>query len=326
MSIVVQKYGGTSVENKEKLEKICDNIISYTSKGKKIVVVVSAQGKTTDELIKKANFYAKEPDKRSLDLLLSTGELQTVALLSMMLNERGNGAIGLTGGQAGIISNSTYGSASIKTIYQENILKYLEDGKVVIVAGFQGIDKMGNITTLGRGGSDLSAVAIACALKADKCEIYSDIDGIFSADPRVIKKAKLLEDISYNEMLEAASAGAKVLHNRSVNVGRKNGIPIIVKNAVKKTRGSVVRDVIKEDMEDYSVKFITKKDDISKICIIGDMVMLNKEAIVKIFNLAHQENVNIYMISFSELAINIVVDEDKSVRFMEKLHEELIEK
>lgn len=326
MSIVVQKYGGTSVENKEKLEKICDNIISYTSKGIKIVVVVSAQGKTTDELIKKANSYAQNPDKKSLDLLLSTGELQTVSLLSMMLNERGSKAVGLTGGQAGIISDSTYGNASIKSIYTENILKHLDDGKIVVVAGFQAVDKLGNITTLGRGGSDLSAVAIASELKANKCEIYSDIDGIFSADPRVIKKAKLLKNISYNEMLEAASAGAKVLHNRSVNVGKKNRVPIIVKNALSRSRGSVVEDIINDNLEDYSVKFITKKDDVSKICIIGDMVMSNKEAIVKIFNIAHEENINIYMISFSELAINIVVDEDKSVKFMEKLHEELIEK
>ena len=326
MNIVVQKYGGTSVENKEKLERICEYIISYIDKGKNIVVVVSAQGKTTDNLIKKASEYVNVPNKRDLDFLLATGEMQTVALLSMMLNEKGYNAVGLTGGQAGILSDNIHGSASIKSIYSENILKYLRDGKIVIVAGFQAIDKLGNITTLGRGGSDLSAVAIACSLKADKCEIYSDIDGIFSADPRIISKAKLLKNISYNEMLEAATAGAKVLHNRSVNVGKKNNMPIIVKNAQKKTRGSVVQETCDEDeIEKYSVKFITKKDDISKICIIGDMVMSNKEAIVAIYNVADKENVTIYMISFSELAINIIVDKDKALSFMEKLHEALIE-
>lgn len=327
MDIIVQKYGGTSVENKEKLDVICDNIISYKQKGNSIVVVVSAQGKTTDGLIKKANEYSSEPNKRDLDLLLTTGEIQTVALLSMMLNERGYNTVGLTGSQAGIISDSTYGSANIKTIHTENITKYLDDDKIVVVAGFQAIDRMGNITTLGRGGSDLSAVAIACALKAKKCEIYSDIDGIFSADPRIISNAKLLENISYNEMLEAATAGAKVLHNRSVNVASKYKIPILVKNSQKCSRGTEVKENTDiECVEDYSIKFITKKDDISKICIIGNMVMSNKEAIVKIYNIASEENVTIYMISFSEIAVNIIVDKDKAEKFMQKLHEELIEK
>lgn len=327
MNIVVQKYGGTSVADKEKLENICNNIISYSEKGIKVVVVVSAQGKTTDDLIRKAKMYVENPNRQDLDLLLSTGEVQTVALLSMMLNEKGFKSVGLTGSMAGIISDSTYGNATIKTIHKENIIKYLEEDKIVIVAGFQAVDKLGNITTLGRGGSDLSAVAIACALKAKKCEIYSDIDGIYSADPRVISRAKLLKNISYNEMLEAASAGAKVLHNRSVNVAKRYDTPIIVKNSHKKSRGSEVKDVyLNENFEDYSVKFITKKDDISKICIIGDMVMSNKEAVVKIFDIAHEDNITIYMISFSELAINIIVDEDRAVEFMKKLHEELIEK
>ena len=325
MSIIVQKYGGTSVEDKEKLSVVCDNIISYRKKWGKLVVVVSAQGDNTDNLVQKAREYSNNQDKRSLDLLLSTGEIQTVALLSMMLNERGYECIGLTGGQAGIISDSTYGNASIRTIYKENIEKHLNDGKIVVVAGFQAIDKFGNITTLGRGGSDLSAVAISCALNADKCEIYSDIDGIFSADPRIIPNAKLLENISYNEMLEAATAGAKVLHNRSVSVAKKNNMTIVVKNSQKKSRGSTVENILSEDIiEDYSIKFITRKDDISKICIIGDMVMSNKEAIVKIFNIAHEENINIYMISFSELAINVIVDKDKSIEFMKRLHDELI--
>ena len=327
MDIVVQKYGGTSVVDKEKLENVCDNIISYKKKGVKIVVVVSAQGKTTDSLIKKSYEYVKTPNKKDLDLLLSTGEIQTVAILSMMLNDKGFKSVGLTGAMAGIISDSAHGNATINTIHKENIIKYLEEDKIVVVAGFQAVDKLGNITTLGRGGSDLSAVAIACALEAKKCEIYSDIDGIFSADPRIIDNAKLLENISYNEMLEAASAGAKVLHNRSVNVAKKFNTKIVVKNSQKESRGSKVEDILyKENIEDYSVKFITKKDDVSKICIIGDIVMSNKKAVVKIFDISQEENINIYMISFSELAINIIVDEDKALEFMKKLHKELIEK
>ena len=333
MSIIVQKYGGTSVENKEKLEKVCENIIKYKNKKNKIVVIVSAQGNTTDELVKKANTYAKSPNKRDLDLLLATGEIQTISLLSIILNEKGYDTISLTGEQAGILSDSEYGRATIKSIYTNNILNHLENDKIVVIAGFQAVDKLGNITTLGRGGSDLSAVAIACALKAKKCEIYSDIDGIYSADPRIVPKAKLLKNISYNEMLEAATAGAKVLHNRSVNVGKKNKMPIIVKNSQKNSKGSIVDDIsenkidskeLTNNFEDYSVKFITKKDNISKICIVGDMVMSNKDAIINIFNIANKENVTIYMISFSELAINIIVDSDKSTIFMQKLHDALI--
>lgn len=326
MKIVVQKYGGTSVENKEKLEVICKNIISHVKNNEKLVIVVSAQGNTTDTLIKKATEISSHPVKRELDLLITTGEIQTVAYLSLMLNEKGYKTIGLTGEQAGILSNSTYGNATIKEIYTNNIIKHLNDGRIVVVAGFQAVDKLGNITSLGRGGSDLSAVAIASALKASKCEIYSDIDGIFSADPRIIPKAKLLKNISYEEMLEAASAGAKVLHNRSVNIGKRNNIPIHVKNSQDSSKeGSVVKKIPNKNFEDYEIKFITKKDDISKISIIGDMVMSNKEAIIKIFNIAYKENITIYMISFSEIAISIIIDKDKSQIFMEKLHNCLIE-
>ena len=251
-----------------------------------------------------------------------------------MLNEKGYKAIGLTGQQAGILSDSTYGNATIKTIYTSNILNNLNKGNIVIVAGFQAVDKFGNVTTLGRGGSDLSAVAIASALKANKCEIYSDIDGIFSADPRIIKKAKLLKKISYNEMLEAASAGAKVLHNKSVNLGKRHNIPIHVKNSQSSVlSGSIVEKIMEntinnensdQNFENYEIKFITKKDDIAKISIIGDMVMSNKEAIIQIFDIAYEENITIYMISFSELSVSIIIDKDKSKIFMEKLHTALI--
>lgn len=335
MNIIVQKYGGSSVESKEKLETISNKIISYKKKNIKLVIVVSAMGKTTDVLIKKAKEFSNFPTKRELDLLLTTGELQTVALLSMMLNEKGYKAIGLTGEQAGIISDSTYGNATIKSIYTNNILNYLNDDYIVVVAGFQAVDRFGNITTLGRGGSDLSAVAIASALNAKRCEIYSDIDGVFSADPKIITRAKLLKKISYNEMLEAASAGAKVLHNRSVHMGKKNDMPIYVKNSGNNSKGTIVKDISpkenfliekEEDFENYKVKFITKKDDISKISIIGDMVMTNKDTVHKIFDLASKEHITIYMITFSELSLNLVVDTEVAEDFMKKLHYELIEK
>lgn len=331
MDIIVQKYGGTSVENKTKLEIVCNRIIQSIQKGKKLVVVVSAQGKTTNKLIDTAYEYSKKPSKRDLDLLLTTGELQTVALLSMMLNEKGYPSIGLTGEQAGIITDSNYGNAKIKTIYSENILKYLNENLIVIVAGFQGIDKFGNITTLGRGGSDLSAVALASSLKAKKCEIFTDVDGIYTADPRIIKKSKLLKHISYDEMLEAATAGAKVLHNRSVNVAKKHKLKIYVKNSASNNSGSIVnfkfeKESSSKNLEANLVKFLTKNDNVSKITIIGDMLITEKDVAFNIFDVAKEQNIEIYMISFSELSVNLVVDTSKAEDFMKELHKRLIEK
>lgn len=329
MNIVVQKYGGTSVESKENLDIICDKIIDYTKKSIKLVVVVSAQGKTTDNLLAKAYEYVDSPNQRELDLLLMTGELQSVALITMMLKERGINAIGLTGEQAGIITDSTYGNAKIESIYIDNILNYLNDNTIVVVAGFQGIDKFGNITTLGRGGSDLTAVALASALKAKRCEIYTDVDGIFSTDPKVIKKSKLLKKISYDEMLEAATSGAKVLHNRSVNVGKQHNIKISVKSFKNKTNGSIVDNFenqnVVNDIEKAKVKFITQNSEVTKISIIGDMLITNKDIANKIFNIAYEQNVEIYMASFSEISINIVVDKNKANKLINLLHDSLVE-
>lgn len=326
MSIVVQKYGGSSVENKEKLETICNRIIQEKENNNDIVVIVSAQGKTTNFLIEKAKEYTSNNskiEKKDLDFLLSTGEMQTASLLSLMLNSKGYSSVCLTGAQAGIITDSNFGNAKIIDVVSENILSHLKDNKIVIITGFQGMDRLGNITTLGRGGSDLSAVAIACALSSQKCEIFSDIDGIFSADPKVISNSKLLDEISYDEMLEASSAGAKVLHNRSVNLAKEYDLQINSKCTFTDSNGSKVQKRVKED---FDIHFITKKDDISKICIVGPMMLSNREAISKIFKIASEENIEIYMISFSELAINIVVDTSKSKYFMQKLHKTLIEK
>ena len=324
MSLIVHKYGGSSVENKEKLELICSKIINEKNNNNDLVVVVSAQGKTTNNLIAKAEEYTETSNnlsKKDMDFLLSTGEMQTAALLSLMLNNKGYKAVCLTGSQAGIITNSEFGNAKIIDIVTQNILSYLDNDYIVIVTGFQGIDTLGNITTLGRGGSDLSAVALAAALNAKRCEIYSDIDGIFSADPKVIPNSKLLDEISFDEMLEASSAGAKVLHNRSGNLAKKYNIKILSKNTFTDSRGSIVQNNIKED---FDIHFITKKDDVSKICIVGPMMLSNKDAISKIFKVASEENIEIYMISFSELSINLIVDTKKSQYFMEKLHEILI--
>ncbi|MEG1142647.1 MAG: aspartate kinase, partial [Clostridia bacterium] len=281
MNILVQKFGGTSVANKEKLEIVAEKIISNLNKNK-IIVVVSAQGKYTDFLINSAYTYSNNPDTRALDMLLCTGEMQTVSYLTMILKDKNIKTIGLTGAQAGIISTSNYTNAKIDTIYSENILNYLNTYNVVIVAGFQATDRFGNITTLGRGGSDLTAVAIASVLKANKCEIYTDVDGVYTSDPKIIKKTKLLKKISYNEMLEAASCGAKVLHNRSVKVAKKYNLNLLVKNTSNNTSGSLISK--SNILEDTNIKFISNIDNLSKVSIIGDMIIENKNILSELFS------------------------------------------
>ena len=329
MDIIVQKYGGTSVANREKLEEVCNRIINTYNKGFGVVVVVSAQGNTTDTLISKAKGYTSTVYEREMDLLLSTGEIQTVALLSMMLKDKGYNAVSLTGEQAGVITNGDYGTAKIVKIIKENIEKYVYDGNIVVVAGFQGVDKFGNINTLGRGGSDLSAVAISVALDAKECQIYTDVDGIYTADPRIVKNAKLLRTVSYEEILEAATAGAKVLHNRSVGVGRIYDMPIKVKNTCKEVEGTEVTNIKYDErgelLENYGANIITKSDDVSKITIVGDSLISYPEHFNKIFCLAADNKIQLIMISFSETAINIIVKKDVAERFTNILHDELID-
>lgn len=330
MDIIVQKYGGTSVANKEKLECVCDKIISTYNKGNGVAVVVSAQGDTTDKLLAKAKEYTDNIYEREMDLLLSTGEIQTVALLTMMLKDKGYNAISLTGEQAGIITNGDYSSAKIVKVLKENIEKYIYDGNIVVIAGFQGVDKFGNINTLGRGGSDLSAVAVAVALDAKECEIYTDVDGIYTADPRIVKNAKLLKTVSYEEILEAATAGAKVLHNRSVGVGRIYDMPITVKNTCKEVEGTKVVNIKYDDrgevLENYGAKIITKNDNVSKITIVGDSLISYPEHFNKIFELAAEHKIAIIMVSFSETAINIIVKKEVAESFTNILHDYLIDK
>lgn len=323
MNIIVQKYGGTSVADKTKLEMVIEKIISAVNEDNKVVVVVSAQGKTTDALINKANEYCEKTYSKEMDLLLSTGEIQTVALLTMMLKNKGYDAIGLTGGQAGVITDSNFSTAKIKMIMQENIIKYLESGKIVIVAGFQGIDKFGNITTLGRGGSDLSAVAIAASLKAIRCEIYTDVDGVFSSDPNMVGNAKLINSVSYDEMLEAATAGAKVLHNRAVSLAKKYKLNLNVRNTRGEDKGTVITEENNID-ESYVTKILAIEKNLAKITIIGEHMYSNVDYIWKIYNIAKENDVIIYMLSFSEIAINIIVSENNADKFASLLHDTFV--
>lgn len=244
--IIVQKFGGSSVENTEKLKLVSEHIIKEYKEGNKVTVIVSAQGKTTDKLIQEEQEITNNPIAREHDVLVSTGEQITIAKLAIMLNSMGYKAISFTGWQIPIVTDGNFKDAKIKYINSDKIKKYLNDGYIVIIAGFQGIDEENNITTLGRGGSDTTAVAVAAALNAAKCEIYTDVDGVFELDPRKNPNVKKYKTISYSTMIEMAQNGAKVLHDRCVKIGEQFKVPMYVKSTFEKlSKGTLVSD--KED-------------------------------------------------------------------------------
>ncbi len=268
MGIIVQKFGGSSVANKEKLELVAEHILDEVNNGNKLVVVVSAQGKTTDKLISEEAEITKRPDPREHDVLVSTGEQITISKLAMMLIDKGYKAVSLTGWQIPIITNSDYNNSRIRYIRNETIEEYLDTGNIVIIAGFQGVDENGNITTFGRGGSDTTAVAIAAALNASRCDIYTDVDGVYSTDPRITDSVKKLKSVSYDEMLQMAHSGAKVLHNRCVEIAEKYNVPIYVKSTFERiSKGTLVTH--KRPLEDLIISGVTKDDYISRITIVG---------------------------------------------------------
>lgn len=241
MEIIVQKYGGSSVADTEKLQKVCKHIVKEVEKEKKVVVVVSAQGKTTDRLILEEQEITMNPCKREHDMLVSVGEQITIAKIAMLLKEIGYDSISYLGWQIPIITDSNFGDANIIKVGKEKILKALQANKIVIVAGFQGIDENDNITTLGRGGSDTTAIALASALKAKKCEIFTDVDGVYEQDPNINKQTKKYDTISYDQMLEMANNGAKVLHNKCIKLAKENNVPIIVKSTfLEESSGTIV--------------------------------------------------------------------------------------
>ena len=243
MGLIVQKFGGSSVANVEKLEMVVNHIVQAKDAGNKIVVVVSAQGKTTDRLISEEAEIIKNPIKnresflREHDVLVSTGEQITISKLAMLLKKKGHNAVSLTGWQVPIVTNSEHGNGRIRYIENSKIMEYLAAGNIVIVAGFQGIDENGDITTVGRGGSDTTAVALAASLNADRCDIFTDVDGVYTSDPRIVEDVMKLNALSYDEMLELSSMGAKVLHNRCIEIGKKYQVPIYVKSTFEKEIG-----------------------------------------------------------------------------------------
>jgi aspartate kinase len=264
--IIVQKYGGSSVANIAKIKKVAKKIVQKAKEGKKIVIVVSAMGNTTDELIKMAQKISRFPSERELDMLISTGEQVSIALLAMAIHALGWKAISFTGMQAGIITNAVHTKAKVTTINQEKIKSALEEGKIVIVAGFQGIDANGDITTLGRGGSDTTAIALAAQLGASRCEIYTDVAGVYTADPRIIPSARRIANISYDEMAEMASLGAKVMHYRAIDLARNYKVKIIVKSSFAPGEGTVIKEA-DTMLEKVVVRGVTQETNVGKIVV-----------------------------------------------------------
>lgn len=307
MDTVVLKFGGSSVADNIKLNIVAEKIKSFYEENKKVVVVVSAQGKTTDELIKEAMSLSSIPNERELDVLLSTGEQISMAKVAILLNRLGMPAISLTGWQAGIYTNNTNQDAIIEDIDTSRIEKELEKGKIVIVAGFQGINTNMDITTLGRGGSDTTAVAIAAKLKASKCYIFSDVDGVYTTDPKQTKVARKINTLSYTEMLDIADEGAKVLHNRCVEVGEKFNVPIIARSTFNDNNGTVINGKI----EGGYVKNIVKNDNIKYVHIKSGNYSLEK--FNTIYNSFIEEELNVKnLVNSSENTLDISFTVPKS--------------
>ena len=293
MGIMVQKYGGTSVQDVNRINKVADRIIATSEQGYEVVAVVSAMGKTTDELVNLAKQINPQPPAREMDALLSTGEKISAALLAMAIEAKGYSSLSLTGGQAGILTEPVYSKAKIQDIDPTRIKKELSSGKIVIITGFQGINEDDDIITIGRGGSDTSAVAIAAALDADFCEIYTDVDGVFVADPRMVKNARKLEEISYEEMLELASLGAGVLHPRAVETAQFNNIVLHVRSSFNDKKGTIVKEG--KNMERKKiVTGIAHDKDVAKITVLRVPDIPGSAA--EIFSGLGKANVNVDMI------------------------------
>lgn len=290
--LIVKKFGGSSVADKERIYNVARRCIEDYKAGHDVVVVLSAMGDTTDDLISLAESINPEPKKRELDMLMTTGEQISVSLMAMAMQAMDVPAVSLNAFQVKMNSTSRYGNARFKSIDTKRILHELDSRKIVIVTGFQGVNKYDDITTLGRGGSDTTAVALAAVLHADRCEIYTDVDGVYTADPRVVKKARKLDEITYDEMLELATLGAKVLHNRSVEMAKKYGVELVVRSSLNRSEGTIIKETVK--MEKMLITGVAADKNTARISVIG---VDDKPGIAfKIFNTLAKNNINVDII------------------------------
>ena len=328
MSLIVQKFGGSSVANADRVRNVARIITETYRKGHNVVVVLSAQGDTTDDLIEKAREINPNASKREMDMLLATGEQISIALCAMAIEKMGYQVVSLTGWQAGVLTDSGYGGARIKRVRTERVQAELDKKKIVLVAGFQGINKYDDVTTLGRGGSDTSAVALAAALHADLCQIYTDVDGVYTADPRKVTGAYKLDEITYDEMLELASLGAQVLHNRSVEMAKRYNVNMEVLSSLTGNPGTKVKEVVKK-MEKSHVSGVAKDKDVARIALTS---LKDEPGIAfKVFSLLgkHKINVDIILQSIGrgdEKDISFTVTEsdmEKAVSVLEENREML---
>jgi aspartate kinase len=323
--LIVKKFGGTSVANKERIFNVAGRIAEEYRKGNEVVVVLSAMGKQTDVLLEQARDINPNASKREIDMLLVTGEQISVALMAMALDSLGIPAVSLNAYQVAMHTTSVYGNARLKRIDTERIHNELESKRVVIVTGFQGVNKFDDYTTLGRGGSDTTAVALAAALRADACEIFTDVDGVFTADPRIVKSARKLEEITYDEMLELASLGAGVLHNRSVEMAKKYGVQLVVRSSLNYTEGTVVKEEVK--MEKMLVSGVACDKNTARIAVIG---LEDQPGVAfKLFNHLANHNINVDIILQSvgrdgtkDISFTVKEDDlDEAVEILERHRE-----
>lgn len=290
--LIVKKFGGSSVADRERVFNVAKRITKDYDAGHRIVVVLSAQGDTTDDMVALAKTYSDNPSKREMDMLITTGEQISVSLMALALHELGYNAISLNASQVGMYTTSRYGNARLKDISAERINTELDRNNIVLVTGFQGINRYEDVTTLGRGGSDTTAVALAASLNADKCEIYTDVEGVYTADPRVVKTAKKLEEITYDEMLELASLGAKVLHNRSVEMAKKYSVELVVRSSMSDAEGTIVKEEL--TVEKMLVSGVAADKNIARVAVIG--INDHPGTAFKLFNLLGKENINVDII------------------------------
>ncbi len=294
MTLIVKKFGGSSVATAEKIMAVARRVLEDKKADDKVVVVVSAMGDTTDDLIKLAKAVTDKPYGREMDMLLATGEQVSIALLAMAFAALGQPAVSLTGAQAGIATTSAFNKGKIVTVRPARVLAELAAGKIVVVAGFQGMTASGDITTLGRGGSDTTAVALAGAMQADVCEIFTDVDGVYSADPRVEKKARRMREITYNEMLEMARLGAVVMQPRAVEMGKHYGVPVHVRSTFSREPGTIIREAYTVEEKEFIIRGVTHDTSVAKVAILG--VPDRPGIAYKVFSALAKANIDVDMI------------------------------